>query len=71
MEASWHRVSTTLLGHRQDPGCMTVFFDYDLTDWTFGARFECDDCWFDLHVCLGPIRVSFCYWRQWPRPQAE
>lgn len=69
MEATWHRVSTTLLDSGNDrEGTLSVFFDYDLGSWTFGFRFEHDPSWFDLVIECGPIRLSFTYWRLYGTP---
>lgn len=66
MKPKWHRVSTTLCGNRdQTPGTVTVFFDYNLLNWTFGLHFENDGCWRDMHLHFGPFSFSFCYWRHW------
>lgn len=63
MEATWHRYNNTVFGKSHDAGTVTMFFDYDLLNWTFGLRGERDDCWLSLHFQLGPFAVELCYWR--------
>jgi hypothetical protein len=64
MKPKWHRADWTLLdsGEERD-GTLSIYLKYDLRCWTFGVRFEHDPCWYDLHIEVGPIEFSFCYWR--------
>ncbi len=66
MENRWHKAEAVLLDHDSRSGTVSVFAHYDLLNWTFGVRAENDLCWYDFIIELGPIRFSFCYWREWP-----
>lgn len=61
---TWNRANFALIDQgdaRQ--GTVSVFFDYDLGNWTFGFRLEHDECWFDFVIQGGPFQISTIYWR--------
>lgn len=64
MKPTWHHANFALIdqGDARE-GTMSVFLDYDIGNWTFGLRFEHDLCWYDIVVQVGPVHLSFCYWR--------
>lgn len=62
MQATWYRISTGLNTDAK-PGTVSLFFDYNLCNWTFGSSIEPDPCWISLHIVLGPIDLSLTYWR--------
>jgi hypothetical protein len=61
---AWYRASTTLFDRNQKIGTITVYFDYDLRCWLFGVSMDPDPCWYDFRLSLGPVGVSFTYWRR-------
>jgi hypothetical protein len=63
MKAKWYRASGALLDNDPREGTVSVFYDYDLRAWTFGVRFEVDECWYGISFEFGPIRLSLNYWR--------
>lgn len=65
MKPTWYRISATLFNDTQEPGTVTVFFDYDIRVWVVGIRFDPDPSWYSLHFELGPISISFDYWRRY------
>lgn len=63
---TWRRAEFTLRdrgGDRADT--VSVYLKYDLYVWTFGLRFENDPDWYDFHIDVGPIELSFIYWRRY------
>jgi len=64
MKPTWHRADWTLVDCNSREGTVSVFLMYNIGCWTFGARFEHDPCWFSLHIEVGPVEVSICYWRR-------
>ena len=65
-EKSWHRAEFTLRDSGDDrEGTVSAYLRYDLCVWTFGLRFEPDPCWYDFHIDVGPIELSFIYWRRY------
>lgn len=73
MTPTWHSAAGALVDRDGDPrqGTMSVFWNYDLGNWTFGLAFEHDPCWYDLRIQAGPLNVSFCYWRRWTIAPAD
>ena len=65
MKPNWHRASVTLINNSQEPGGVTVYFDYDLRCWLFGISISPDPYWYDLKISLGPIGFSLMYWRRY------
>lgn len=63
MKPTWTRVSTTIYGDSHDPGTVSIFFDYDLRCWLFGVSSDLDPSWYDFKISIGPIGLSFMYWR--------
>lgn len=64
MEATWYRAAGTALSTGEEkPRSFSIFYDYDLGNWTFGLRSDIDPCWYDLTIQLGPISVCLMYWR--------
>lgn len=61
MKWTWHRV---LFCRGQKQGTFSIFLDCDLRCWTFGVTFDPAPDWFDLKISLGPLGVSFMYWRR-------
>lgn len=63
-EHTWDRASGSWFYRDSKPGTFTVFYNYDIGSWLFGFRFEREPEWFDMHVSIGPIDISLCYWRR-------
>ena len=61
---TWYKASTTLFDRDQKIGTVSVYLDYELRCWLFGITFDPDPCWYDLRILLGPIGLSFMYWRR-------
>lgn len=66
MKPRWHRVSGTIYDQGdQRAETVSVFYDYNLLNWFFGFPLDCDESWYDLHIGVGPIGVSFVFWRRY------
>jgi len=63
MKPTWHRVNATIFGRSHDPGTLSLFFDYNLLNWTFGICVQPDNLWTTVYIELGPIVFDFTYWR--------
>jgi hypothetical protein len=63
VKPTWHRVNTTLVGRSHAPGTVSVFFDYNLCNWSFGLDFEPDHLWTAVYFKLGPVSFEVTYWR--------
>lgn len=67
MEATWYRASGRMLDTGDaKPKSFSVFYDYDLGNWTFGLRSDPDSAWYDLTIQVGPLSVCLMYWRALP-----
>lgn len=66
MDNKWHRAAGGWFEQDSTPGKITLFWNWDLLDWTFGVRFENDLCSRDMHLHFGPISFDLCYWRKHP-----
>ncbi len=66
MDNKWHRAAGGWFGQDSEPGTVTLFWNWDLLDWTFGLRLEDDPSWRDVHFHFGPISFDICYWRKHP-----
>jgi len=64
MEATWYRNTGTVVSTGEEkPGSVSIFYDYDLGNWTIGLRTDIDPCWYDLTIQTGPISICLMYWR--------
>jgi hypothetical protein len=62
MKATWYQAEAYFF-NSHDPGTVTIFLKYDLRCWSFGLRFEPDECWYSMHLDFGPLEMELCYWR--------
>ena len=66
MKPRWHRAAGAIFDRGDSrEETLSVFYDYNLLNWFFGFSFERDECWYDFHVGVGPIGVSFTFWRRY------
>ena len=63
---TWNKAEWTLLDGGDDrEGTVSSYLRYNIGVWTFGFRFEHDPSWYDFHIDVGPLELSFIYWRQY------
>jgi hypothetical protein len=62
---TWRKASFTIFGEGDD-GTLSGYFDYDLGSWVAGVVLEIDESWYDVSIHIGPLHVSFVYWRLAP-----
>ena len=67
----WHRAAGGWFGQQSEPGSFTLFWNWNLLNWTFGVSLDNDPCWWEIAFHIGPLILSFDYWRNVPIDESE